>query len=520
MFSLVCALLLQATSSANPELKIQIADKPPQDPIQQAIDAASCTGEYADAILALAPRARELERRPEANYSYCLRNTATYECLHYDDDGKLKKRNITAIAHGTAFAYQVKAGEYYLLTNDHVATWPAVTHEDEVSGVPAGCKKIDEQLRLVRDESDDYEPGQIPVSKVATEPSLDAAVVKAKQKLNLMPYRIGRSALLKSGNVVEVRGFPLGLLEATNYGKVVSAYDRDHEKKWDHTDFVTDALLTRGNSGSPVFAISCRSGELELVGLYHAGYRDSPALNVVVAIDELREFMETFKRTRPPPPDDFAFTEGARAALVAGLGKGEASAFFPLADRIARARLDGDSIVYDIFNDRFPALGWVAAAFREVPGTGAGALDSVGLHVGNELRWIHVDAADAEVQDLARRLFALSRRQLMRALAFREADLTVPATREAFKRTAELARQLALKKNEANDLLRALSEAAVRIPPPSAPAAVAAPSPASPPDAKPLSTPSRAGSEAQAPASAGPDSAPTPPGPSAKPVRP
>ena len=48
--------------------------------------------------------------------------------------------------------------------------------------------------------------------------------------------------------------------------------DRDQEQGWDHVDFVVDALLSEGNSGSPVLAASCKSRELELVGVYHAGY--------------------------------------------------------------------------------------------------------------------------------------------------------------------------------------------------------------------------------------------------------
>ena len=27
---------------------------------------------------------------PEANYSYCLRNTATYECLYYGPEGRIR----------------------------------------------------------------------------------------------------------------------------------------------------------------------------------------------------------------------------------------------------------------------------------------------------------------------------------------------------------------------------------------------------------------------------------------------
>ena len=71
----------------------------------------------------------------------------------------------------------------------------------------------------------------------------------------MLPYRIGKSAALRQGNAVEVRGFPLGLLHAVNTGKVVNPYDVDLEQGWDHVDFVIDALLSEGNSGSPVLAL-------------------------------------------------------------------------------------------------------------------------------------------------------------------------------------------------------------------------------------------------------------------------
>ena len=80
-------------------------------------------------------------------------------------------------------------------------------------------------------------------------------------------------------------------MQAVSSGKVVNPYDRDQEQGWDHVDFVIDALLSEGNSGSPVLAASCKSRELELVGVYHAGYKGHSALNVVVGIDQLAEFM-------------------------------------------------------------------------------------------------------------------------------------------------------------------------------------------------------------------------------------
>ncbi len=477
--SALFALLLPVLLAARPENQLPISPKGSQSAAQKAIDAASCTGEFADAILALAPHAREFERLPEANYSYCVRNTAIFECPYYGPDGKLRRRNVTVVAHGTAFAYREKNDEFYLLTNEHVASWPSVSDEDhEVAGVPPGCKKVDEQLRLVRDQSDDYEPGQIPVVRVASDVQLDTAILKSRQKLNLMPYRFGRSALLKSGNVVEIRGYPLGLLQATNFGKVVSAYDHDREKGWDHVDFVVDALVSRGNSGSPVLAISCRTGELELVGLFHAAYRDSPALNVVVGIDQLREFMETFKRTRPVRSgEDVPLTAEARGALVTALTKKDGLPLFRLGDRLARAQLDPENaIVFDVFGDGFPTRDGVAVSLRDSPGEGPGSLEAFGIDRGDgRLRWVRTEAADAESQDLARRLLDLARRQLLRTLAFREASQLAKGSREANRHASDLLKQLERARADGNELLRSMVDVASRLPEPAAAEAGSAP---------------------------------------------
>ena len=63
-----------------------------------------------------------------------------------------------------------------------------------IDGVPEGCKRVEDKLRIVRDERDDFEPGQIALQRVAVDPLLDAAILKANQKLTVLPYKIGKSA--------------------------------------------------------------------------------------------------------------------------------------------------------------------------------------------------------------------------------------------------------------------------------------------------------------------------------------
>ena len=77
-----------------------------------------CTGEYADDFSVLSPTVREFEREPQAHSaSYCVRDTATYECLSYSSDGNVRRIRRKAVLHGTAFGYRVQGGETLLLTN-------------------------------------------------------------------------------------------------------------------------------------------------------------------------------------------------------------------------------------------------------------------------------------------------------------------------------------------------------------------------------------------------------------------
>src|SRR6185369_14505547 len=120
-------------------------------------------GEYADSMQTLSMRTRESEQGPKGQYSYLVRSTARYECPFFGPDGKLHRRRVQASELGTAFAYEVAGAETFLLTNEHVAAWPDVTGSlHRVEGVPEGCKRVEEKLRIVRDERDAYEPGQIP----------------------------------------------------------------------------------------------------------------------------------------------------------------------------------------------------------------------------------------------------------------------------------------------------------------------------------------------------------------------
>jgi hypothetical protein len=315
--------------------------------------ALSCDGEYADSLQMRDSEPRLPTPKP-AEYTYLVRNTARYECPYFGPDGKLRRRIDQAREHGTAFAYEVTDQETYLLTNEHVAVWPEVTDaRNRVAGVSDGCKRVEARLRIVNDERDEEEVSHIPLKLVAADARLDAAVLKAPQRLPVLPYRIGRSAALRQGNAVEVRGFPLGLLHAVNTGKVVNPYDHDVEQGWDHVDFVVDALLSEGNSGSPVLALSCATGKLELVGLYHAGYKEASALNVVVGIDQLREFMAKKRRIPRASVEGPALTAGERKRLEERLATGTLPIFNFGGLTVVVAKT-GESLRYHLYGRGFP----------------------------------------------------------------------------------------------------------------------------------------------------------------------
>jgi serine protease Do len=426
-----------------------------------------CIGDYADDLSQLAPRARELERQP---YSFCVRTTATYECLSYAVDGSVRRSRMKVVAHGTAFAYRQIAGattQTLLLTNDHVAEWPAVTDDDHpVDGVPLGCKRVADSLRIVESEDDDYDPDDIPLTRVVTDPQLDAAILKANTALPILPWKIGRSAALRVRNVVEVRGFPLGAFQATNIGKVVSAYDHDDYKDWDHDDFVIDALLSAGNSGSPVLAVSCQSGEFELVGLYHAGYTEGSALNVAIGIDQLRDMMTTLKRS-PRAHNDAAVTldEAARGRLLAHV---EASfePFFPLGALTAsiRARPDG-ALLFELYPKEFPFRAQPIFAFEDLPQ--AGAFGAPGRYWFGSLsgvrRYQRADL-DAEAQAQVAHLVAALRHDAVAFFGTR-ALKHAAASRAQFEHLARLERSLQRTVAGRHDLDAAVADLAERLAP-------------------------------------------------------
>jgi serine protease Do len=425
----------------------------------------ACEGEYSDTLAAQSLRTREIEQGPRGQFSYLVRSTAKYECPFFSPDGKLRRRRVQASELGTAFAYEVAGNDTYLVTNEHVAAWPDVTDTiHHVDGVPEGCKRVEDKLRIVRDEHDDFETGQIALQRVAVDPMLDAAILKAGQRLTVLPYRIGKSAGLRQGNTVEVRGFPLGVMQAVSSGKVVNPYDRDQEQGWDHVDFVIDALLAEGNSGSPVLAVSCKSRELELVGVYHAGYKGHGALNVVVGIDQLADLMRKKRRVpRALSADSGTGAPGApdRAHVQDALGS--TLPLFDFGGLVVRAEATDNVLLYHVYSRQFPLDDRRVAVIEDLPKEGAfGELGRLWVQGTPGWREWPPTALGSDEHDLLARVVDSIRVQILHTIDYRRA-LANPASADERRRGRDLSRAFARDTPLAHDLAATLLDTADRL---------------------------------------------------------
>ncbi|HVR62580.1 MAG TPA: S1C family serine protease [Polyangia bacterium] len=425
--------------------------------------AAMCDGAYADDLGTLSARAREFDRHPEATFSYCTRNRAEYECLSYDADGAILRQRKRAVMHGTAFAYRRQGDDILLLTNEHVAVWPAVTDAQHVvDGVPSGCKRVSESLTLVDDETDSYARDDVAVTRVVSDPQLDVAVLKTRGDLHVMPWKIGRSDALRERNLVEVRGFPLGAFRATSIGKVISSHDRDEEGSWSHDDFVVDALLSPGNSGSPVLAISCLTGEYELVGVFHAGYVGSSALNVVVGIDQVRDLMTTLKRE--PQGGD-----GTPAALALPDRDRLQSAlaplhqlFFPFGNRTATVigRSDG-ALLFLVYPKEFPFNAEPTWVVEDRPSPAAGAFGAAGqlwLASGGALHGYEIAKLDPEARALFDKALLALRTDAVANATLRQSKEAERGSRQSSDKARRAGRALAKIAASRAELVQAIDD--------------------------------------------------------------
>jgi len=441
---LVALLIAQAATPA----KAKAPKTPARPPAVQA-PPPLCAGDYADALPAEKANVI-LGGENSQPFVFAIRNTATYEHVYYGHDGKLRRAYLRSVVHGTGFADRVVNGETQIVTNEHVASQPDVTDEEHaVEGVPLGSKKVREQLKIVRDENDDYEPGHVALFKLMSDPQADIAVLKAKKPLAVMPYRMGRSSALRPGNLVQVRGFPLGAVAALYQGKVLNPMTVDTERGWNHNDFVVDALLNSGNSGSPVFAISCRTSEPELVGVYHAGYTDAAALNAVVAIDQLKDELDTLHVPKRDPAGSHDITAQDRDRLVKQLFADATHGLtFPFGGRsVVVTLVDPATLRFSILDDDYPLVVQESMALIDHNPNGFGTLDGIAVSVDGQVTEAPAQALDQDVREHFDRLYDSLWRQVLGVVDYRARLVSGRVNADAFA-DAQAAR-LRLKRRQA-----------------------------------------------------------------------
>jgi len=263
--------------------------------------------------------------------------------------------------------------------------------------------------------------------------------------LPVIPWKVGRSANLRERNAVDVRGFPLGLFKATNEGRVISAYDHDTYKDWDHDDFVLDAPLSAGNSGSPVLAVSCATGELELVGVFHAAYTAGSSFNVAIGIDQVRELMTTLHRTPRSRPGAAPLLDALARAQLLEAALAAPDPFFSFGPLTAAVHARAGAQIFELFGRDFPFSVWPALVLEDLPPVAPDQFGTPGLlWAGTErgLRSLEHAALDAEEQGLFARLLEALRHDASAAFEWRSSRPAAASSRDRYEQVARQERTL------------------------------------------------------------------------------
>jgi serine protease Do len=238
-----------------------------------------------------------------------------------------------------------------------------------------------------------------------------------------------------------------------------------------------------------VFALSCKTGELELVGVYHAGYSRGSALNVVVGIDQIRDLMSSLKRA-PRQHADATLDAATRAQLVDRV-HGAVEPFFPFGALPAAVRVRSDgALIFEVFSKDFPFKPHPVLAVEDLPSLpeAFGEPGRIWLGNGRGLKlWARSDA-DGDTQALLAKILDALRHDALTAFAYRAAHQGADSSREHFDQMSQLERALRRATQAHQDLSQATSELADRLgPSPADPTlslaeAMTPPPPPAPPD--------------------------------------
>src|SRR5207245_2542344 len=167
--------------------------------------------------------------------------------------------------------------------------------------------------------------------------------------------------------------------------------------------------------------VSCRTAEPELVGVYHAGYTDAAALNAVVAIDQLREELDTLKVPKRDPGLHNDITAQDRDRLVKQLSaEPTRSLTFPFGGRfVVVALADPQAIRFSILDDDYPLSTRESMALIDRGQNGFGTLDSVVVPVDGQSTEAPAHVLEGDVREHFDKLYESLWRQVLGVADYR-----------------------------------------------------------------------------------------------------
>ena len=152
-------------------------------------------------------------RGPRSQYSYLVRSTAKYECPFFGPDGKLRRRRVQASELGTAFAYEV-VGQRHLPADQRARRRRGPRSPTRCTGSTASPKAASASRTSCAScatSATTSSPGRSSLTRVAVDPLLDAAILKARPAADRPARtRSARARALRQGNAVERARLPAG----------------------------------------------------------------------------------------------------------------------------------------------------------------------------------------------------------------------------------------------------------------------------------------------------------------------
>jgi hypothetical protein len=157
------------------------------------------------------------------------------------------------------------------------------------------------------------------------------------------------------------------------------------------------------------------------VGIYHAGYTDAAALNAVVAIDQLRDELDTLHVPKRDPAGSHEITAQDRDRLVKQLfSEATRSLTFPYAGRSVTVTLvDPQTLRFSILDDDYPLVVQESMALVDRNPNGFGTLDGIAVSVDGQLTEAPAQALDQDVREHFDRLYDSLWRQVLGVVDYR-----------------------------------------------------------------------------------------------------